>query len=469
VAKLVKIAKPGGGFALGRVNGKLITDVGGAPCCCNPGDWREAISCANAEDSIYIPSASTCTGDGTSVAGMVIVYGPGCWGVSNTTTRTEDLPPDAVLVEDTSYECVQDCLDDACGADLECCRSVYTALIVPGVNGADISNRTPVILGSEPGWRERLTLTFRATKQFPGYFDSMELDIDVEILVQGLLQGSDPCLANVVRETAGGAQLSATPNLDPSFAANFRINTDRININNGIPFNFTSGGLSLKLWELVENNDPFGSLVWLEPNPSSSQPLGWNLDWASGGPGRDDRIIQMQTMFPFYVPYGSASGPGSDHRDGDFSKYMRNSDIPPTTTSQPEYRNLSSFSYSSSGRVPGGGFGSLSSSVAVATSGRYDTITPNYMQRQIASAAFLAQPLSASMSMTVDTLRVEPLASGGEFVESLFLTATNTGSLILNGPCNPNLGRPAPPLPPGINPETMQPYTQPGKCYGCGQ
>lgn len=34
MAKLVKIAKPGGGFALGKVNGKLITDEGGAPCCC---------------------------------------------------------------------------------------------------------------------------------------------------------------------------------------------------------------------------------------------------------------------------------------------------------------------------------------------------------------------------------------------------------------------------------------------------
>jgi hypothetical protein len=436
-------------------------------CCCNPGDWREATDCNDVDNKIYVPSASTCTGDGTSVGGKVIVYGPGCWGVSNTTTRTEDLPPDAVLVTDTAYECVQDCYDPACGDDLECCRSVYTALIVPGVNGADISNRTPVILGSEPGWRERLTLTFRATKQFPGYFDSMELDIDVEILLQGRLPGSfSDCIANVVRETAGGAQLNATPNQDSSFAAAFSINTDRIDESNGFGF---QGGARLRLWELVQNNDPFDSLIWLEPNPSSSQPLGWNLNWLNNGAGRDSRTIQVNTMFPFYVPYGSASGPTADHRDGDFSKYMRNAVPAPTTTGQPEYRNLSIFSYSATGRVPGGGFGSTSSSVRVSNTSNYDPTSPNYMQRQIASAAFLAQPLSASMSMTVDTLRVQPLVSGGEVVESLFLSATNTGSLILNGPCNPNLGRPAPPLPPGINPETMQPYTQPGKCYGCGQ
>lgn len=34
MAKLVRIEKPGGGWALGRRNGKLITDAGGAPCCC---------------------------------------------------------------------------------------------------------------------------------------------------------------------------------------------------------------------------------------------------------------------------------------------------------------------------------------------------------------------------------------------------------------------------------------------------
>lgn len=37
MAKLVRIQKPGGGFALGRKGGKLITDAGGAPCCCGGG------------------------------------------------------------------------------------------------------------------------------------------------------------------------------------------------------------------------------------------------------------------------------------------------------------------------------------------------------------------------------------------------------------------------------------------------
>lgn len=34
MAKLVRVDKPGGGKALGRVGGKLVTDADGAPCCC---------------------------------------------------------------------------------------------------------------------------------------------------------------------------------------------------------------------------------------------------------------------------------------------------------------------------------------------------------------------------------------------------------------------------------------------------
>lgn len=52
MAKLVRLQKPGGGYALARKSGKLVTDAGGAPCCCGGcgGSCSSAPICATTDE-----------------------------------------------------------------------------------------------------------------------------------------------------------------------------------------------------------------------------------------------------------------------------------------------------------------------------------------------------------------------------------------------------------------------------------